>query len=83
MSTDTARKANRSLTRSLVLMVAGSFAFGFGLSQLLFVYIIIKCARGGTKATDHVWEGAYNHGLEWTVPSPAPYHTFDEAPVVK
>ena len=22
-------------------------------------------------------------GLEWTVPSPAPYHTFDEAPVVK
>ena len=23
------------------------------------------------------------HGLEWTVPSPAPYHTFDEAPPVK
>jgi hypothetical protein len=23
------------------------------------------------------------HGLEWSVPSPAPYHTFDEAPVVK
>ncbi len=20
------------------------------------------------------------HGLEWTVPSPAPYHTFEEAP---
>jgi cytochrome c oxidase subunit 1 len=30
-----------------------------------------------------VWDGARVHGLEWTVPSPAPYHTFDEAPVVK
>jgi cytochrome c oxidase subunit 1 len=47
------------------------------------VYIIIKCARGGAKASDRVWEGAYNHGLEWTVPSPAPYHTFEDAPVVK
>jgi len=64
-------------------MVSSIGAFGFGLSQLLFVYIIWKCAKGGARATDHVWEGAYNHGLEWTVPSPAPYHTFDEAPVVK
>ena len=64
-------------------MVSSIGAFGFGLSQLIFVWVIIKCAKGGTKASDHVWEGAYNHGLEWTVPSPAPYHTFDEAPVVK
>ena len=64
-------------------MVSSIGAFGFGLSQLLFVYIIVKCARGGAKASDHVWEGAYNHGLEWTVPSPAPYHTFEDAPVVK
>ena len=35
----------------------------------------------GDKATDRVWEGA--HGLEWEVPSPAPYHTFDTPPVVK
>jgi len=26
-------------------------------------------------------EGA--HGLEWTVPSPAPHHTFNEPPVVQ
>jgi cytochrome c oxidase subunit 1 len=64
-------------------VVASIGAIGFGLSQLLFVYIIIKCARGGARASEHVWDGAYNHGLEWTVPSPAPYHTFDEAPVVK
>jgi cytochrome c oxidase subunit I len=64
-------------------MVSSIGAFGFGLSQLLFVYVIWKCARGGVKATDAVWTDATPHGLEWTVPSPAPYHTFDEAPLVK
>jgi cytochrome c oxidase subunit 1 len=64
-------------------MVSSIGAFGFGLSQLLFVYIIWKCARGGAKATAEVWSDANPQGLEWTVPSPAPYHTFDEAPVVK
>jgi cytochrome c oxidase subunit 1 len=62
-------------------MVSSIGAFGLGLSQLLFVYVIVKCVRGGPKATAQVWEGA--HGLEWTVPSPAPHHTFDEPPVVK
>ena len=55
--------------------------FAFGASWLLFLYIIIKTIRGGEKATDEVWEGA--DGLEWTVPSPAPYHTFNTAPEVK
>jgi len=64
-------------------MVSSIGAFGFGLSQLLFVYVIWKCARGGAKASAEVWDDAQVHGLEWTVPSPAPYHTFDEAPVVK
>ena len=58
--------------------VASIGAIGFGLSQLLFVYIIVTCARG-EKATDRVWEAP--RGLEWTVPSPAPYHTFDSPPV--
>ena len=64
-------------------MVSSIGGFGFGLSQLLFVYVIWKCARGGAKATAEVWTGANMQGLEWTVPSPAPYHTFDEAPLVK
>jgi cytochrome c oxidase subunit 1 len=56
----------------------GGFMFGFG--QLLFAFIIWQCARGGVKATAQVWEGA--RGLEWTVPSPAPLHTFDTPPLV-
>jgi cytochrome c oxidase subunit I len=56
-------------------------AFGFGLTQLLFAYNVIKCIRGGERATARVWEGA--KGLEWTVPSPAPHHTFSTPPVVE
>ena len=56
-------------------------AFGLGLSQLLFLYIVISTIRGGKPATDEVWENP--EGLEWTVPSPAPFHTFDEPPVIK
>ena len=53
-------------------------AFGLGLSQILFAYVVIKCVRGGAKATDKVWDEP--RGLEWTVPSPAPYHTFETPP---
>ncbi len=55
--------------------------FAFGLSQLLFVAVVIKCARGGDKVPAKVWEGA--EGLEWEVDSPAPYHTFSMPPVIK
>jgi len=55
--------------------------FAFGLTQLLFLYIVIKTIRGGSKATDQVWEGA--HGLEWTLTSPPPYHSFTVAPEIK
>jgi cytochrome c oxidase subunit I len=56
-------------------------AFTLGLAQLIFVYVVIKCVRGGKKATSHVWEGA--EGLEWTLPSPPPYHSFTVAPKIK
>jgi cytochrome c oxidase subunit 1 len=56
-------------------------AFGFGLAQLLLPWVVIKCIHGGRPATDHVWEGA--QGLEWTLPSPAPYHSFETPPVVR
>ncbi len=56
-------------------------AFGFGLSQLIFVIAVLKAVRGGKKASTQVWEGA--EGLEWQLPSPAPYHSWDDAPAVK
>ncbi len=56
-------------------------AFGFGLSQLLFLYLVIKAIRGGDKATSQVWENA--EGLEWTLSSPPPYHSFTTPPVIK
>jgi len=57
--------------------------FLFGAAQILFLYIVIHTIRGksGKRATGPVWECA--HGLEWTLPSPAPYHSFTTPPVVK
>ena len=56
-------------------------AFGFGLSQLLFVYIVYQTVKGGEKASGEVWDNP--KGLEWTVPSPAPHHTFETAPELR
>jgi cytochrome c oxidase subunit 1 len=57
-------------------------AFGFGISQLVFLWAVLKCIRGrGERAPARPWEGADT--LEWTVPSPAPYHTFETPPVIK
>jgi cytochrome c oxidase subunit 1 len=62
-------------------MLATVGAFGFGLSQLILLYVVIKCIKGGPKASDNPWEAP--GGLEWSVPSPAPFHTFETPPVVK
>ncbi len=62
-------------------MISSIGGFAFGLSQLLFAYLVFKTIRGGVKATSQVWEGA--RGLEWTLTSPPPYHSFTTAPEVK
>jgi cytochrome c oxidase subunit 1 len=64
-------------------MVSSVGGFVFGFSQLLFVWVIVKCVSSGEKATDRVWGDAMPLGLEWTLPSPAPYHSFEDAPEVK
>ena len=64
-------------------VIATIGAFGFGLSQLLLVYIIFKAIRGGAHATDKVWESCTPYGLEWTLSSPPPYHSFEVPPIVK
>lgn len=59
-------------------MVSTVGAFLFGFSQLIFVWLVIKAIRGGVKAEGRSWEGA--HGMEWELPSPAPYHSFQTPP---
>jgi cytochrome c oxidase subunit 1 len=61
--------------------IASIGAFGFGLSQLLFLYILLKTLKQDVTAEDKVWEGA--EGLEWTLPSPPPYHSFEKPPRVE
>jgi len=61
-------------------MVSTAGAFLFGASQILFLFIVLKTVMGGKQATSKVWEGA--RGLEWSVESPAPYHTFSTPPKV-
>jgi cytochrome c oxidase subunit 1 len=43
----------------------------------LFVAVLLT-AKKGARATAEVWDNPTT--LEWTVPSPAPYHTFDTPP---
>ncbi|MFT6221754.1 MAG: cytochrome c oxidase subunit 1 [Candidatus Endobugula sp.] len=62
-------------------MISSCGAFLFGAAQLMLLYNVIATIRGGKKATAEVWENP--EGLEWTVASPAPYHTFTTPPEVK
>ena len=59
-------------------MLSSCGAFLFGFSQILFLFIVLKCIHAGRQATARVWEGA--HGLEWSLPSPVPYHSFTKPP---
>ena len=61
-------------------MLASVGAFGFGLSQVYFFFcVVLPMMRGkGEPAPQQPWEGA--EGLEWEVPSPAPFHTFETPP---
>src|SRR5690625_4067353 len=63
-------------------MISSIGGFVFGAAQLLLVYNVVHCVYfAKKKATERVWEGA--RGLEWTVPSPAPHHTFAMPPVIE
>ena len=60
--------------------IASVGALGFGLMQVyFFLAVIVPAMRGkGEKAAAKPWDGA--EGLEWEVPSPAPFHTFENPP---
>jgi cytochrome c oxidase subunit 1 len=57
-------------------------AFVYFVVQFIWAYnMIVYCImKKGEAAPSRVWDGAT--GLEWTVPSPAPYHTFETPPVL-
>jgi cytochrome c oxidase subunit 1 len=61
-------------------MIASVGALGFGLMQVyFFFFVVLPMMRGrGEPAVQRPWEGA--EGLEWEVPSPAPFHTFETPP---
>ncbi|VVE58496.1 cytochrome oxidase subunit I [Pandoraea terrae] len=49
--------------------------------QVYFLFFVaLPSYRGGKPAEAKPWDGA--EGLEWTVPSPAPFHTFETPPRV-
>jgi len=65
--------------------IASVGAFFFGFAQLyFFLFIVVPAMRGqGEPAKANPWKddgqkGA--EGLEWEVPSPAPFHTFETPP---
>ncbi len=62
-------------------MISTVGAFMLGFAQIIFLVNVLRTIKGGEKASDRVWESS--EGLEWTVPSPAPYHTFATPPQVK
>ncbi|MDF0604132.1 cytochrome c oxidase subunit I [Neisseriaceae bacterium TC5R-5] len=61
--------------------IASIGAFMFGLGQMIFLYNILSSLRHGKPAPQQPWEGA--NTLEWAIPTPAPYHSFVEAPKVE
>lgn len=73
------RVADYSLQFANFNAIASLGAFLFGFAQLFFLYIIIQSIRGkGEKAGAQVWDGA--EGLEWTLSSPPPLHSFTIPP---
>ncbi len=63
-------------------MVSSIGAFIYGAAQLLLLFNVIRTIVAGKPVSEaKTWEGA--EGLEWKVPTPAPYHTFSTPPEVK
>jgi cytochrome c oxidase subunit 1 len=53
-----------------------------GISFLVFLAVVVITLARGPKAAANPWgEGATT--LEWHVPSPPPFHTFEELPLIR
>jgi len=58
----------------------GSYISGF--SVLLFLYGVFQAYARKERAADNPW-GAGATTLEWTLPSPPPFHQFNTLPVIR
>lgn len=58
----------------------GSYVTAVGV--VLFLGIVIHTLGWGRKCADNPW-GSGADTLEWTLPSPPPFHQFEELPVIK
>jgi cytochrome c oxidase subunit 1 len=50
-------------------------------STLLFVFIVLQTLIAGKRVGANYW-GPGATTLEWTLPSPPPFHSYDELPVI-
>ena len=57
----------------------GSYISAF--SVLIFLFMVWRAFASGKPVGDKQWEGGTT--LEWTLPSPPPFHTFEDQPVIE
>ncbi len=57
----------------------GSYISAF--SAVIFLYLVWVTLKKGAPCPAKPWDGATT--LEWTLPSPPPFHTFETQPVIK
>ena len=62
-------------------LISSIGAFGMFLTPFMMFAILLHSKKYGAIAPARPWEAA--KGLEWTVPSPAPHHTFSVPPVIR
>ena len=68
------------ITTKLVVVSIAMFAFVFVVMVPLY-NVIATIVAGKPTSDEKVWDGA--EGLEWTVATPAPYHTFETPPAIR
>jgi len=56
-------------------------AFSAGLGVVIFLIVLVEAFAKKRKAGDNPW-GVGATTLEWTLPSPPPFHTFNELPKI-
>ena len=65
------------------IATVGAFFFGFAQVYFFFFVVLPAMMGKGEKAKQNPWldeDGKGAEGLEWQVPSPAPFHTFETPP---